>query len=682
MAPRLHLGARAPGIYDLPSEPLRQLTGARMDVCAFVGVAPRGPARPPAFSGVDWTERPCQGDASSFPRSVAVPVESFEAYRRAYGGFEGLGLLPYAVASFFENGGIRAYVVRIVPAYDGTPDAGLPYTAHGAFAKVATQEETTPPASLTDSSGTPISLRARNEGAWGNGLTAQLGFMARPLAFYPHDTTSLRIAPDLTMPAGTVLRFTPPVGRPFLRSVAGVRDVWAPLTGRPSRWRLVDLDHALPAPLDPAARVEIVEATLDLEDGDGRIERFEGIGLDAAHPRWLARVVYQESNLAYPDPGWIGAEVAVADPALPPYQIARFEGGADDYAALVPDDCFDARWVLGDDCPGAGIHALVGLSDLASLCVPDLYSPGPLLESEDVMPPLTRCGPTFERALAQPRLVAAPAPRPPDLTGLRLDPEADLESIIALQQRVVELADLLQTFVALLDVPPRLHQRQILRWRGAFASAYAAAYHPWLRVSRLDDGRDALIRVNPSAVAAGIIAERELAFGIPHGPANVIAQGAVDVEDRVSPARHDELHPAGINVFLKERDGIRLSAARTLGRDPAYRQLSVRRLVTMLRRTLDQQMQWAVFEPNSAALRRDVKNLLDFYLRELWRANAFTGASEQEAFFVRCDDDLNPQRVVEAGQLVCEIGVAPAEPLEFIVLRIERSGDGTIRVEG
>ncbi len=118
MTTLLQLGA--PGIYTLPPEPIRSLTGARMDVCAFAGVAPRGPSRRPALDGdAGWIVRPCDGDATRWPRTVAVAVESFDAYRRLYGGFEGPGLLPYAVASFFENGGIRAYVVRVVPSYDG-----------------------------------------------------------------------------------------------------------------------------------------------------------------------------------------------------------------------------------------------------------------------------------------------------------------------------------------------------------------------------------------------------------------------------------------------------------------------------------------------------------------------------------------------------------------------------------
>src|SRR5688500_18810210 len=120
MRERLVLGA--PGVYRMSEEPLRALTGVRMDVAGFVGVAPRGPSRYPAFRAA-WAEPP-RGPAapSAGLRTRAVPVESWDAYRRLFGGFEGPGLLPYAVAAFFENGGRRAYVVRVVHDY-GAGDA-------------------------------------------------------------------------------------------------------------------------------------------------------------------------------------------------------------------------------------------------------------------------------------------------------------------------------------------------------------------------------------------------------------------------------------------------------------------------------------------------------------------------------------------------------------------------------
>jgi len=49
------------------------------------------------------------------------------------------------------------------------------------------------------------------------------------------------------------------------------------------------------------------------------------------------------------------------------------------------------------------------------------------------------------------------------------------------------------------------------------------------------------VLVNPSAVAAGIIARRERAFGVPYGPANELAAGVVDVAVKATPAQHDEL---------------------------------------------------------------------------------------------------------------------------------------------
>jgi hypothetical protein len=435
-------------------------------------------------------------------------------------------------------------------------------------------------------------------------------------------------------------------------------------------------------------RAEVVEGTLDVDDGAGRHERHEALGLTPQHPRWAASVLEAESTLvrAGEDPtlplgdprrAWADRDLAI-DPALPACTTAPFADGADHYADIVPPDFFDPGWVLGDDEPGRGVHALVLLDDLSIVCTPDLYSPGPLAPIEPVLDG-GGAGAEFDECLTVPSQTQTVPVE--DLDGLRLDPATELDAIIELHRRLVELADTLASWVVLLDVPPGLPQRRILRWRDALHSSYAAAYHPWLRTVRPDDRRDAVIDVPPSAVAAGIVALRSHTLGVQHGPANVIAEGVFDVIDRVSPARHDELHPAAVNVFLRERDGVRLTAARTLSSDPRFRQLSVRRLMTMLKRVLLDQMQWAVFEPNDATLRSRIRQLLDAYLRALFAANAFAGARAEDAFFVKCDAELNPPAVVDQGRLFCHVGVAPAEPLEFLVVQLARDGDGTLRAE-
>ena len=684
----LGLTLGAPGIYRTTDEPLRALTGVRMDVCAFVGVAPRGPARQPEFD-TRWAPLPCTA-GQRIKRSVPVAVESWQAYLQAFGGFEGPGMLPYAVAAFFANGGRRAYIVRIVHAYlrsDGTPDETL---GAGGSARSAFE-------GLTASAGRRVCVVARNEGGWGNGLRATLSFVRQVLAVDGAGLLPdrLRLPQGLDIAPGVVLLLGLTGGVKVLRRVVSVYQQWAPTNGNPLNGNPAtrELWARLDAPSASAAlTVDIVEGQLVIDDGVNPTETLTRIGLSANHPRWLARVLVEESALLWPadDPDpkmlpgdplarWLESDLQL-DAQLARVSTQVFQGGANRYPDLVPDDFFDPDWVPGDECPGDGVHSLVDLDDLALLVAPDLYSPGPLAPIESIVDPRGFAGADFAECVTPP----APPPQGPpaeDLYGLRLDPVADLDRIAALQRRLSDLADQLQSLIVLLDMPPGLSQRRMLYWRGKFDSAYAAAYHPWIRMAPADDPRQRLIAVNPAALAAGIIAQREQQFGVAHGPANVIAGGAVSVLDVVSRSRHDELHQHGLNVFLAERDGVRLTAGRTLALDASWRQLNVRRLVTMIRRVLDLQMQWAVFEPNNADLRALLSRMLEAYLRELYRANAFTGATEAEAFFVKCDDELNPPAWVDQGRLLAQVGIAPAEPMEFIVLNISRTADGTLTVE-
>ena len=199
-------------------------------------------------------------------------------------------------------------------------------------------------------------------------------------------------------------------------------------------------------------------------------------------------------------------------------------------------------------------------------------------------------------------------------------------------------------------------------------------------MSTHDDGRDRLVRVNPSAFAAGIIADRELRLGVHVGPANRIAVGAVRTSDDVAPGQHDALHLDGINVFVPQRDGIGLTGARTLSRRPLLRQLSVARLMTVLRLSLEREMQWAVFEPNNRALWAEVRRLVHTLLLRYFAAGAFRGATSKEAFFVRCDRTTMTQNDLDNGRLVCLVGVAPVEPIEYIVLRLALARESGIDI--
>lgn len=662
----------APGVYRTTAPPDRRISGVRMDVCAFVGVAPRGPARELDLSDGREADRPWLALGLPRRRTVAVAVESFEEYERRFGGFEGPGLLPYSVASFFEQGGRRAFVSRIV--HDdpgGSPDDACASGRLEGFRAGALD----------------VVLRARDEGTWGNDLRADLGLATRPFAAAALGLDRIRVDADSVVEEGRLVRAVAADGShalAFARGWVRVEDAGA---GAPT------LEARLDPPV-PAAPVsfECVEGSLLVTDGAGRTERHAGVGFGPDHPRSLARVLALESELLLPDASWADRDVlpddaafAAREPdvggALDPAATAPFTGGEDRWHEIVPDDFFESG---GGDCDpddplASGLCAVLRERDVALVCVPDLYSPAPLVEREPVQDPPSLAGPAFAPCVD----VAPPAeeePPAPGLDGLRLDPAipAERDRIRDLQLRVVDAVARRRHPIALLDVPPGLEPREILAWRAGFRSAFSAAYHPWLRIARNDDARDALVRVPPSAFAAGIVAARENAHGIAHGPANELAFAAVDADEHVAPAVHDQLHPEGINVFRLERDGVRLHGARTLARDRAWRQISVRRLVSMIARSLEERMAWTVFESNTPALRSEVESLVRGFLLQLFAVGAFRGAIESEAFFVRCDEALNPGSVVDAGRLVCQVGVAPSEPTEFVVVDLVRESDGNL----
>src|SRR5687768_4995861 len=429
MPPRARFQVGAPGIYRLPVEPLRALTGERMDICAFAGVAPRGPARLPDLPAGLSPAR-CREDRQP-PRSVAVAVESWSEYLRLFGAFEGPGLLPYAVASFFENGGAKAYIIRIVHDYrrpDGTAD---PVRNAAGVARAPLNGQLT-------THGEPVWLRARNEGSWGNMLQAELTVSARPLALPAAEFTleSFAAPPGLGIEPGTLLRLDLGISGHIVAEVADIQEQWHPT--RAVRERRARFDRPIPAPIHGA---EILEGLLTVSDGEGRDERFPGLGLSSSHPRWLARVLVEESELLYPEPdpagagAWYDRRSLQLEPDLPDRRADSFSGGEDRYREIEPSDFFDARWVAGDACPGDGVHAVVDITELGMLVAPDLYSPEPLSPRGSVIDE-SGSG-RFETCLPPKRQVQTPPAA--GLDGLFLDPTADFDAIVALQLRLIEL---------------------------------------------------------------------------------------------------------------------------------------------------------------------------------------------------------------------------------------------------
>ena len=115
-----------------------------------------------------------------------------------------------------------------------------------------------------------------------------------------------------------------------------------------------------------------------------------------------------------------------------------------------------------------------------------------------------------------------------------------------------------------------------------------------------------------------------------------------------------------------------MGGARTLSHDPDWRFVNIVRLVLALKKGIDIALRWVVFEPNSHDTRAAVAATLIALLQLFHERGAFKGATPEESYFVRCDEVSTPPEARDAGQLIALVGIAPAAPCEFIVLRVGR----------
>jgi phage tail sheath protein FI len=324
------------------------------------------------------------------------------------------------------------------------------------------------------------------------------------------------------------------------------------------------------------------------------------------------------------------AAVAKRRPASGPYALS---GGTSAAPARI-----DADDYVGNPDQRTGLGGLAAVDEVTMICVPDLMA-------------------AYQKEII------------------------DLDGVQAVQQAMIDHAAAMQDRIAILDSPPNHNAQQIKEWRvekTKYDSAFAALYWPWIEVYDPIGGHNTL--VPPSGHMAGIWSRTDQTRGVHKAPANEVVRGALDLETQITRGEHDTLNPEGINVIRAfPGQGIRVWGARTLSSDTTWRYLNVRRLFNFIEESILEGTQWVVFEPNDLDLWQRIRRTVTAFLLGLWRDGALFGATPEQAFYVKCDDETNPPDVVEAGQVVVEIGIAPVRPAEFVVFRIAQlTGGGEV----
>ena len=253
-----------------------------------------------------------------------------------------------------------------------------------------------------------------------------------------------------------------------------------------------------------------------------------------------------------------------------------------------------------------------------------------------------------------------------------------------LQGKMIAHCENMGDRMAILDAPPNQLPQDILEWRmntAGYDSKFATLYYPWLEV--MDPLTNQPMYVPPSGHVAGVWCRTDATRGVHKAPANEVVLGVNGLGFQVTQEEQGGLNKVGINCIRSfPGRGIRIWGARTLSSDPEWRYLNVRRLFNYIAESIMEGTQWSVFEPNDERLWLQLRIAATNFLTRTWREGALFGASPAEAFYVKCDSETNPPDVIEAGQVIVEIGISPVKPAEFVIFRISQFTAGASEVEG
>jgi phage tail sheath protein FI len=263
---------------------------------------------------------------------------------------------------------------------------------------------------------------------------------------------------------------------------------------------------------------------------------------------------------------------------------------------------------------------------------------------------------------------------PQGLTALEADAYRDVSLVyapaasVAVAQTVITHCENLRFRFAVVDCD-KAAQTTVQPRSTIGETQFGAFYFPWIVVS--DPQTGAQKTVPPGGYVLGIYSRTDSNRGVFKAPANEIVRDALDLTTDANDQKQDVMNPNGVNAIRHfPGRGILLWGARTLSANALWKYVPVRRLFIFVERSIYEGTQWVVFEPNDQRLWARVIDTIRIFLRGQWRLGALFGATEDQAFFVTCDQTTMTRDDILNGRLICEIGIAPVRPAEFVVFRI------------
>ena len=540
-----------------------------------------------------------------------VKVTSAAQFKIIYGTPIPGSYLSSCVDGFFKNGGQTCFVLRIAHIFGDEPEEELARRAK---------------LDILDRNELPtLNILAASEGSWGNGVTLDVSVAQPPRIQTPiardlqqdSETASLRSSRGFE-PGMTVCFYAGGGDERVERFVTITR-----VRGNHIFW-VGEIGHNFRA----AAPTYLIPIEFNISASTkNRKEWFPHLSLSRSAARYAPRVVNSESKLIFLRDLESPSPVPLNLPETEDMPAVSLRGGKDGLDWLKPKD-----FIGYDKGPAArfGLALLEENEDIDLVLVPDLHY-------------AQRHSKGFR----------------PNNSDIRV-----------VHRALIDHCERLGDRFALLDLPEDTKINDALDARRQFDSAFGAIFYPWLVT--VEKGQRKVLP--PTGHIAGLIAKCDREEGLHRAAANLPMEGVVDTSIVLREEHLAELNHKGVNCIRSfPVRGIRPWGARTLSNDPLWRYIPTRRIFNAVKRAVFMNTQWAVFELNNNDLRRRLRSEVEDFLRRLWSAGYFKGDAQDDAFFVVCGNENNPQENLEQGLLVVDIGIAPIRPTEFITLRLEHT---------
>ncbi|SFX37256.1 hypothetical protein SAMN04244548_00977 [Paracoccus pantotrophus] len=625
-----------PGVYvrEAPGG-ARAIEAAPTAVTILVGETERGPTGP-------------------------TPISSEIQFQRIFGGYfrnEGDAgtarlLLPYAIKGFFENGGPRAYVLRLAAGIGNAPAtvASLPVDAEraitvsdagGATARIvqahapaADEQIQVVIANAADGDATHFNLTVRvstNNGASFANRAPNPTLTNLTTADGDPNNVITRLAadPDIRWAGPAIRPVNMPAGPEGILLGAGgttagsiLRARGAGAWGNALRVAIADSTDA-----DPARFNLVVFYRPVGEANFAEVERFEGLSPDPADEKYMLDQLARSAYLA-----WANVEPPIA--FRPRNQGALT--GATPGTALAGGTGGNATFPAAGY--GAALTTLDGIDDAALIvCASD----GLLSATTNAQ----HAG--FVNAV---------------LAYVEARPQRDLFLV----------ADAPRSTAAEDPVGNAVDQAR----NGITGSDFRALY--WPRIVVPDPaglGRDPVRAIPAAGHVAGLYGRTDGRRGVWKVAAGLEAalSGTVGLDFQVLDRDQDRMNPHGLNALRTVPGAGRVVWGARTGRPTTeWRYINVRRTAMFLRRSIFNGIQWAVFEGNDERLWAALRATIGAFMEAQFRNGAFAGATSREAYFVKCDSDTTTPDDQAAGVVNVQVGFAPLRPAEFVIVTLSQ----------